>query len=155
MQKDYSNDPSKHIDFDSSTKTFTIDMTPEAFAVMLGAIRGNEEDVTYINDVDNISSTTNASRVGFQGLNHVGGLQILSDGDNLLSDGDSPELVLTEISDTNRNSLSDPSKIFLKNFRKVTSSNNTPSSIGFTDGLSTVGRSADSFVKPRRVLVNE
>jgi hypothetical protein len=151
-QKDYSNDSSEYIKFDLLTKTFTIDMTPKAFSVMLESIRGNEEDVDNLSTTK--TTTTNASRVGFKGLNHIGGLQILSEDDNLSSDVNSPELVLTEISDTNHNRLSDPSNIFLKNIKKP-SNTNTQSSIGLTDGSSTIGRYTDSFIKPRRFLVNE
>ena len=99
-----------------------------------------------------------ASRVGFTGLNHVGGLQILSDDANISDDRASSEMVLTELSEDNNNKLSDPSKIFLKNIGKNIgkhTSTNTMSSIGFTDGLSTNARSTESYIKPRRVLVNE
>ena len=44
-KEEYSNDPSEYIDYDTTTKTFTVDADHKTFAVFIGAIRNNAEDI--------------------------------------------------------------------------------------------------------------
>ena len=152
---EYNNETSDYINYDVATKTFIIDADYKTFAIFVGSVRKNPDDMASMSEFDNVASNVTASRVGFSGFNLVGGLQVLSDGENTSDGRESPELILTELTEDHKNESHDSSKIFLKNVKRPMPSNNTMSSIGFTDGLSTVARSTESYVKPRRVLVNE
>lgn len=139
-----------YITYNHENKTFVIDMDPSIFGLFVNAVRKNSmEHITHEVGID-------SEKVGFTGLVSSGGYQVLSE-NSIVTDDDanSTEIVLTEFSEHNQQGLKDSSKIFLKNIRKSTKADNPTSSIGFTEGASTVAHTTESYIKPRRVLVNE